>query len=129
MKKVMFSIALALVMVACGTTVKLPVSNVVPAAVITAKKKTDKNNNIEISVSASNLASPERLSPSRKIYVVWITTKESGIKNIGQLENKNAKKASLTTVSSFEPVEIFITAEDDGNATYPTGTEISRARF
>lgn len=125
----MFSIALALVMVACGTTVKLPVSNVVPAAVITAKKKTDKNNNIEISVSASNLASPERLSPSRKIYVVWITTKESGIKNIGQLENKNAKKASLTTVSSFEPVEIFITAEDDGNATYPTGTEISRARF
>ena len=129
MKKVMFSIALAFVMVACGTTVKLPVSNVVPAAVITAKKKTDKNNNIEISVSASNLASPERLSPSRKIYVVWITTKESGIKNIGQLENKNAKKASLTTVSSFEPVEIFITAEDDGNATYPTGTEISRARF
>ena len=129
MKKVMFSIALAFVMVACGTTVKLPVSNVVPAAVITAKKKTDKNNNIEISVSASNLASPERLSPSRKIYVVWITTKESGIKNIGQLENKNAKKASLTTVSSFEPVEIFITAKDDGNATYPTGTEISRARF
>ncbi len=129
MKKTIFSLSLAFLMAACTSTVKLPVSNVTPAAVITVKKKTDKNKNFEITVTAKNLAGADRLAPPRNTYVVWIATKDNGIRNIGQLENKNGGKSSLTTVSSFEPIEIFITAEEEGNATFPTGTEISRTRL
>jgi hypothetical protein len=61
--------------------------------------------------------------------VVWITTEENGLKNIGQLQNQNAKKSSYKTISAFEPVEVFITAEDVGNISNPEGYEISRTSF
>lgn len=112
----------------CATESKFPVSGVVPAATIKAKKKQDKNNNFIISVSAKDLASPSRLSPSKNVYVVWIDTK-NGVKNIGQLANKNAGKSVLETLTVFEPEEIFITAEEQGNVSYPSGTEISRVSF
>ena len=129
MRNAILSIVLMFFITSCATTVKFPVSKVAPAAEISANKKKDKNNNFEISVSANNLASADRLSPPRKTYVVWIATKDNGMKNIGQLNNKNAKKSALKTLSSFEPVEIFITAEDEGNVSYPSGVEISRVKF
>ncbi len=113
----------------CATTTKFPVSNVTPAAIIKASKDKDKNGNYKISVVAQNLSSAERLNPAKKVYVVWITTAQNGTKNIGQLKNKNAQKAELKTVSPFEPKEIFITAEEEGNITYASGPEISRVSF
>jgi hypothetical protein len=110
----------------CTTTTKFPVSEITPAAQITASKHKDKNGNFKISVVADNLSSAERLSPPKKVYVVWISSAHNGIKNLGQLKNKNAKKATLETVTPFDPQEIFITAEDEGNISYATGTEISR---
>ncbi|NJO90686.1 MAG: hypothetical protein HC831_18290 [Chloroflexia bacterium] len=48
---------------------------------------------------------------------------------IGQLTNKNAKKAVLKTVTPFNVKEIFITAEEQGDLAYPAGVEISRTTF
>lgn len=110
----------------CSSVIKFPVSDITPAATISADIKKDKNENYDISVSANDLAAPDRLNPPMKVYVVWIHTKDNEAKNIGQLKNKNAKKASLETVSSFEPRDIFITAEEKGDASYPEGIEISR---
>ena len=43
------------------------------------------------------------------------------------IKNDNAQKMKLQTLTSFHPKEIFITAEEDGNVTFPSGIEISRA--
>ena len=126
MKSILLSV-LILVMASCATVVKFPVSSVAPAADIKAKIKNDKQNNYVIEVTANYLASAERLSPPKKMYIVWIVTKENGVSNIGQMKNDNAQIAKVKTLTSFEPKEIFITAEDEGTVTFPSGTEISRA--
>jgi hypothetical protein len=119
---------LLLLVTSCGTTVTLPVSEVTPAAEITVKRKADKSDNYKINVTAKYLASPERLSPPRSAYVVWIKTSD-GYKSIGQLGINNAKKAELNTLSPHAFSEVLITAEDSGNTTQPTGTYISSTNF
>lgn len=128
MKNTIFIISF-LVLASCSSTLKLPVSNKTPAAVITVKQKKDKNENYTLIITAENLASAQRLSPPRETYVVWVETAQNGLKNVGQLNPENGKEATLETVSAFEPVEIIITAEDEGNISIPTGTEITRKRF
>ncbi|HSQ46300.1 MAG TPA: hypothetical protein VLM44_05190 [Lutibacter sp.] len=113
----------------CGSTAKFPVSSVTPAAEITAKKSQDKNKNYVIEVTAKNLASADRVDPTKKNYNVWIVTENNGTKNAGMLVNKNAKTASLKTTTPFDVKEIFITAEDQGDYSYPVGIEISRTTF
>ena len=126
MKSIVLSVLIFL-MTSCATVVKFPVSTVEPAADISAKIKKNNQNNYVIEITANYLASVERLSPPKKMYVVWMVTSENGINNIGQMKNENAQKMKLQTISSFEPKEIFITAEDEGNITIPSGIEISRA--
>ncbi|WP_100610016.1 hypothetical protein [Confluentibacter lentus] len=114
---------------ACATTAKFPVSNLVPAADITAKKKTDSHNNITLEITAQNLASPDRLNPSGNNYSVWIVTKEHGTKNVGRLTVKNGKKSTFKTVTPFDFNELFITVENQGDLKTPTGREISRTKI
>lgn len=110
----------------CGSTAKFPTSVITPAAEIVAKTSTDKNNNTTIEVTAKNLASADRLDPPKKSYVVWITTEDNGTKNMGLLNSKNGSKAVLKATTPFKVKEIYITAEDQGNISYPAGIEISR---
>ena len=121
--------SLIAVLTSCATTTKFPLSSTVPAAEITAKVNQDKNKNYVIQVVAKNLASADRLNPPKNNYSVWIVTENGTIKNIGQLTNLNAKTATLKTLTPFNVKEIFITAEDQGNLTYPNGVEISRTNF
>jgi hypothetical protein len=116
-------------MTSCASTAKFPVSRVTPAADITAKKKKDKSKNYVIELTAHNLADAGRLYPPKNNYSVWIVAENGMTKNIGQLTNKNARKAFLKTTTPFNAKIIFITAEDQGNITYPRGVEISRATF
>lgn len=120
--------ALALMLASCGTTAKFPVSDVVPAADFSVKKRQDKNDNFKIQITAKNLASPERLNPPRSSYVVWIKTYE-GYRNIGQLNIKNAKKAELNTLSPHPFTEVLITAEDSGATDSPAGPYITSTIF
>ncbi len=113
----------------CASTIIFPTSGVTPAADITTTKKVDKSGNYLISITAKNLASTDRLTPPQSVYIAWIVTNTEGIKNIGRLENKNAKTATLETLSPFAFTEIFITAEGKEDVSYPMGIEISRARF
>lgn len=103
-------------------------STVVPGAEGEVKVKKDKNGNFNIDISIENLAESSKLTPAKKAYVVWIETKEKGVKNIGQVNSSSSlfsktKKASITTVSPYKPVRVFISAEDDGGVEEP-GTVI-----
>lgn len=110
----------------CSSTLKFPISNDAPAADITAKIKKDKYDNFQIEVVAKNLADASRLNPPKNNYSVWVVAENGEIKNIGQLTQKNAKKAVLETSTPFTVEEIFITAENQGNLNAPSGKEISR---
>lgn len=123
------SLSVILFLTSCATTAKFPVSSVTPAAEITAKKSQDSNKNYVIEVVAKNLASADRVDPSKKNYSVWIVTDNNGTKNAGQLMIKNAKRASLKTSTPYDVKEIFITAEDQSDYSYPVGVEISRTSF
>jgi hypothetical protein len=113
----------------CGSTVKFPVSNVVPAAEIKVTTKVDKNKNNQIEIVANNMASPDRLNPPGNAYVIWAVTDDNMLRNLGQLINKNSKKSTFKTSTPFEITEIFITAEERGDLTRPNGQEISRVRL
>ncbi|HLO89785.1 MAG: hypothetical protein ACM3ME_10720 [Chloroflexota bacterium] len=130
MKLISISIIMAgmFMITACGKTTRFPVSAYAPAADIKAKTKIDKNNNHVITVTAKNLANADRID-SGSTYVLWMETKNNEVKNLGQLENKNAETASLTTVTPFEPKEFFITLENSGSVSSPSGKEISRAEI
>lgn len=121
--------AIVMILTSCASTAKFPVSIVTPAAEITAKMKQDENKNYVIEVIARNMASADRLNPPKNIYIVWIVTENNGTKNIGQLDNKNAQKLYLKTSTAFIVKEIFITAEEQGNISFPSGVEISRTTF
>lgn len=113
---------------ACATKMEFNKSSIAPAAVGYVKIKNDNNKNYTVELNITNLAPSSQLSPSKSTYVVWMNTKNNGNKNIGQLNSSSGifsktLKASLTTVTSFEPTGFFITAEDNGNIQYP-GTQI-----
>ena len=127
--KSLLIIGVIALLTSCTSTTKFPVSAVTPAAQITAEMKQDKNNNNLIEVTANNLAEASRLDPPRNNYSVWIVTDNGMVKNVGQLTNRNAKKASISITTPFNVREIFITAEDQGDLSYPAGVEISRTTF
>jgi hypothetical protein len=108
----------------CARKMAFTKSSVVPAAEGTIKVSRDKNKNYVINISVTDLAAVDRLQPPKQTYVVWMVTDEGLTKNIGQLNSSKSflskkLKASLKTVSSFNPSKILITAEDDPGAQYP----------
>lgn len=124
--------AAILLLSSCGTSkYTFYTSSVVPAAEGTVKVKKDGNSNYKISLDIIRLAEPQRLNPSKAMYVVWMETEQNGRKNIGQLKTSSSLlsktlKSSLSTVSSFKPTGFFITAEDDASIQYPAGEVVLR---
>lgn len=122
-------IAVLVLLSSCSATTRFPLSATVPAAEISAVKKKDKNHNYVVEVTAKYLAEASRLQPPKNNYCVWIVTEDGVTRNIGQLSVNNIKKTVLKAVTPFAFQEIFITAEDRGDVTYPSGVEISRTKF
>jgi hypothetical protein len=126
--KKIFLGALAIIMLlsftSCGKNIAFQNSSIVPAAEGKVSVKKDSNKNYSIGIKISNLAEVSRLQPSKNVYVVWMETEESLVKNIGQIKSdtgfmSSKLKASFETVTSFEPSKIFITAEDNADVQYP----------
>ena len=114
-------------MTSCAKKMNFQSSNVVPAAQGNVKIKKDNNNNYHVDVSVTNLAEPKRLSPPKDTYVVWIETPD-GVTNAGRMGSSSglfssALKAKLSATSLSKPTRVFITAETDGNISFP-GSEI-----
>ena len=127
-KTLIFVVAAAL-LASCATTVKFPVSNVTPAAVITAKKKQDKHDNYIIELTANNLAAADRLNPPRSHNIHWIISDNKSVLNVGSLTIRFARNTNLKVTTPHNATAIFITAEDQSDLSFPTGVEITRASF
>ena len=130
-QKILFVVAAASVIFcfnSCAKKIMFLTSSVVPAAEGTVKITKDNNKNYHIKISLSNLAAPNRLQPSKSMYVVWMETNNNPTKNIGQINTSTGLfggklKSSFETVSSSKPTKIFLTAEDDAGVQNP-GTQV-----
>ncbi|WP_229216385.1 hypothetical protein [Dyadobacter sp. 3J3] len=117
---------MATILSSCSKKLTFSTSAIVPAAQGSVKVKKDKNENYAIHLTVNHLSPPDRLVESRNAYVVWLNTKNNGIKNIGQLKTSSGLfskelKSDLETVTTFEPVSFFITAERATDIQYPEG--------
>lgn len=110
----------AVLVSACSKKITFPTSEVVPAAEAVLEVDKNKSDNYEVNLEVTNLASPDRLTPSRRNYVVWMVTEKHGTINLGNLKVSKKNKASLETVTPYKPVRIFITAEDTPKAVLPS---------
>lgn len=100
-----------------------------PAAKGSVKVSKDNNNNYALNVKVTNLAEPSRLQPKKKLYVVWLVTKNNITQNLGRLSSSSGfffstLEGELNTISASEPAYVFITAEDASNIQYPQGTVV-----
>jgi len=100
---------------------KIPflLSSITPAATGYVKVKKDNNKNYVIKVYVSDLAGIERIQPTKQTYVVWMVTDRDITKNIGRVTSSKNLSGFLETVSSFQPTQIFITAEVDESVLIP----------
>lgn len=119
-----FTVVVIFLFGSCTSPVRFLTSSVVPAAQGDVKVKMDKNKNYSIEIQIADMADVTRLQPSKRTYVVWMVTDQGLTKNIGQLNSTTSllskrHKAELKTVSSFKPVKIFITAEDEEGVQNP----------
>lgn len=124
-KSTLFSLFLVLLLAGCSKKIAFQNSSVVPAAEGTIAITQDDNENYKIDLTVKRLADPSRLSPPKNVYIVWIETSQSGTINIGQLTTSTRGfskmlTSSLSAVSPHKPLKVFITAEDNAEANYPS---------
>ena len=113
----------------CSSKVMFNTSRIVPAAEGYVKVTRDDNGNKVVNIEIKRLTQPTRLQPSRDVYVVWMETKDNGLKNIGQLKTNSSffsgeLKSSFSAITPFDPSKVFITAENDANIIRPSGVTV-----
>lgn len=128
LKSIAFLFFVALILSACSNKMTFQDSSVVPAASGAVKVKKDKNKNYVITVNVMNLAEPQKLSPSREVYVVWMQSDRNLVKKLGQIAvntgmfNKSLS-GQMTATETTQPTRVFITAENDAQTMNPS-TEV-----
>ena len=115
----MIFILIAFWFTSCSNKAFFLASSVVPAAQGYAEVSRDNSENYVIKIELKNFAGADRLDPPDRTYVVWMVTERGMTENIGRISTSNSLKASFQTLTSFKPVKIFITAEEQENARYP----------
>jgi hypothetical protein len=108
----------------CSKTLRFNISPVLPSAVGTVKLSTDDNKNRTMTLNIKNLVDPQRLTPPKKIYVVWMQTKNEGTRNLGSLVGSegyftSTRTATFSSVITGEPLRFFVTAEESAQVSGP----------
>jgi hypothetical protein len=86
----------------------------------------DRNN--VLLVKLSDVPEPSALNPSYTRYVLWAATPDrQHIINIGQLRVDEKKNAAISTLTPLRSFILFITAEENGDATSPGPDKIFEA--
>jgi hypothetical protein len=114
----------ALLLASCAKKVTFNPSTMVPGASGAVKIKKEKNANYLIDLQVRNLPKADDLHPPKRTYTVWIETTDNRALNVGNLDNSRGlfsrkRKGELVTTSSFRPVRVFITPEDQRAPTVP----------
>jgi hypothetical protein len=104
-------------------------SDLVPSATGKVDVDRDRNGNHVVKVRVYHLADPEKLSPARNSYVVWVQAKGKDPENLGMLRVNKDLAGSLEATTPYNHFTIFITAEENPKPDRPSGTEILRGEI
>jgi hypothetical protein len=99
----------------------------VPAATGVVKaQKAKENGNIKLAIKVDHLATPSSLTPSANSYLVWIRPNGGEAFKQGAIGvDKNLSgELKLETVS--KDFDVFITAEQSDNVTFPSNVQVLR---
>lgn len=106
------------VFASCSQKIAFKKSTVVPGASIEAKVGQDANENYIVELEIENLAAPQALTPSKKVYVAWVEH-QYGYQNIGQIKLNKNQGGSLKSTTPFKPKSIIVTAENEAIVVTP----------
>jgi hypothetical protein len=128
MRRVSFLMVLVSSLVVCVSVwageIPLVASSVVPAATGKVRYEHNRNGNIKFTISTEHLAAPERLTPAKISYVVWIKPTDGQPQNAGILRVNRDLQGSFSATTPAKVFDILITAEDNPSIAQPTGSEI-----
>lgn len=125
---------MVIVLSGCAKKVSFLPSTTIPAAKGYAKINEDKNNNYVIKLRINDIVRSKDLQPSKKIYVVWVETRENRAHNLGKLESSKSlfsgtRKGKLESVTAAKPVRIYVTAEDNSTPQFPSEVVLTTELF
>lgn len=113
----------------CTPNMKFNTSTIVPSATGDVKVRKDRNQNYAINIRIFNLAEPEKLSPAKGAYVVWMESDGNTPKKLGRINTgtglfSKALKAEMNTTVTTKPTRVFVSAEDNADVDYPQGAVV-----
>ena len=110
--------------IAWAGEIPLVSSSLVPAAAGKISYEHDRNHNIKLEMRTKHLAEPQRLTPAKNAYVVWIRSNDGQTQNAGVLKINSDLEGSFTTTTPFTAFDVVITAEDNPDVSQPNGPEV-----
>jgi hypothetical protein len=123
-KKISSFLLVVLLLGSCAKKITFNPSSVIPSTTGSVSIKKDKNDNYGIELHVRNLPEAKDLTPPKRNYTVWMETNDNRELNIGNLEStkglfSKTRKGELKTTSSFRPVRLFVTPEDEETPEIP----------
>jgi hypothetical protein len=113
----------------CAVIAKLPASQVTLAADINANTKKHDNPNYLITKTANNLKSSARLTPAKKIYIIWAVSEADVIRNEDHFTQNKSGQVSLKDSFPYKTVEILSAAEDEEGLCEPANINITTTKL
>lgn len=134
MKRILTLLALALVLLfavaSWAKEFRFENNNSVdPAAAGKVDVDHDRNGNDQLKIHVYHLPDPDKLSPPRSAYVVWVQPAGQPPEKLGQLKVNEKLEGSLSATTPYKTFDVFITAEDNLHSDAPNGSEVLRAKI
>ncbi len=106
---------------------QLTISSALPGASGTMGVSHDTSGTTYINIAAKHLARPDSLHPAKTAYVVWVQPTGEPPQNHGVLAINDKLEATYSTTVKTNNFDVFVTAEDNPNASVPTGPHLLSA--
>lgn len=111
---------------ALAEEVKMRSAETNPAAEGRVKFNHDRNGNTLFDIKVAHLARPDRLTPAKSDYVVWVQRPGEGPQNLGVLKVNENLQGSFHGTTPYQKFDVFVTAEDNPKADTPSSSEVLR---
>lgn len=130
MKKQIAAGLLTVLLMGCaGSTTQLTPTAAAPQAVGTVELEKSDNKNTVGRLEVKHLAPPENLGNGETVYVTWVRpTGTPEWQNVGQLVIDEDRSGRLDLVVPYSEFDLFVTAEQSGEATQPGDLVVLRGQ-
>jgi hypothetical protein len=107
-----------------GREDRLVNTGITPAAEGKVITSTDRNGNTQAEVQVKHLATPQKLTPPRQAYLVWVQPRGKSPELLGVLRVNDKLEGNLTATTPYKVFDIIVTAEDTPHPEMPSDTVV-----